>query len=222
MSSKHIRIGDHVFASKKLATEHIRAVLYSYQPGQTVSDEHAVFLADLLDHHPNRAAKIGVGVASFQVQRNVGSVGFWLTRTDGSRTDFSYISCLTPPSPVVEAKAGFRHEIREQIQEFRRRSFADGRSVRCPVTNDLVTSDRAHVDHDPTFDRLLVDFLSARFIDVSAVEVEPSRDGVTFTRLADRRLAEDWRAYHAHHARLRIVSIRANLSILRRRTPGGG
>src|SRR5687768_2379203 len=119
--SKSIVVGERRFSSKKLATEFVREILYRYDIGQRVSEGDAGFLADLLQLHPQAPQKIGCGVRYFTVEQNEGSRGFWLTRTDGSRTDWSFPSCLTPPTPESEARAGFRTAIRPQIAAFRAR-----------------------------------------------------------------------------------------------------
>jgi hypothetical protein len=214
---KQVRIGDVVFGSKSKAEEAIRKILYAYPVGATVKFEDAQFLADLLDLHPERDAKVGVGARSFQIEQNGPTRGFWLTRTDGSRTDFSFKSCLTPPTAESDARAGFRSEVRDQIAEFRALQFAGGREVRCPITGESVNSGTSHVDHVPPFEDLVRLFLSRAGLSLSAVGVEPTRDGETETRLADRGLGEAWAAFHRQHAGLRIVSVQANLSLLRRR-----
>jgi hypothetical protein len=217
---KQIVIGDQAFATKKAATEAIRAVLYAYESGATVSDEHDAFLRGLIALHPESESKVGAGVESFQVQDNayVNSRGFWLTRVDGTRTDFSFVSCLTPPSREAEAKKAFRTEVRRQLEAFRDRNYKPGQVLFCEVTGEPITRETAHVDHNPTFESLAAAFLAERGLSMSSVGVEPTRDGVMENRLADRALAEAWADYHKAHARLRIVSKKANLGLLRRKS----
>lgn len=216
--SKTIQIGTAVYRTKKAAGDAIRVILYAYAVGTTVTDEHAEFLANLLELHPERDDKVGVGIQSFQVEQNVGSRGFWITRKDRTRTDFSFLSCLTPPTAEAEARAGLRNEIRDQITAFRNMRFATCTTIPCEVSGEPVTSATAHVDHEPTFDELHRRFLADAGILLAGVSVEPTRDGETATRLADRALADAWSRFHRTHARLRIVSRRANLSLLRRRS----
>lgn len=214
-----LTIGAREFASKRAAADAIRTVLYAYKHGQTLTPEHAAFVGDVLERHPEREQKIGAGVASFQVQDNGGTMGFWLTRIDGSRTDFSFLSCLSAPSAAQKARAAFRREIRDQIVAFRAAAFDWQSLVPCAVSGELVSIGNAHVDHCPTFESLLRDFESLHLLTLDDVAVEPTRDGETDTRLADRDLAKRWADYHREHARLRIVSARANLSMLKRVKP---
>ena len=49
--------------------------------------------------HPEAGDKIGPGVDSFSVERapgrSFGTRCFWVTRSDGTRTEFSYLTCLS-------------------------------------------------------------------------------------------------------------------------------
>jgi hypothetical protein len=216
---KPIIIGDTAFPTKKAAGAAIREILYAYEIGQTVSLEHSAFLGDLLLLHPEVADKVGGGIASFQVRQNEGSRGFWLTRTDGSSTDFSFLSCLTPPLPESEARAAFRYEVQEQKFAFRDNAFSGTSWLNCPVSGIPVSATTCHVDHEIPFESLLTSFLNAVGVSLAEVKVEPTRDGDTNTRLADRILAKKWATYHRQHALLRIVSIKANLSVLRKSVP---
>jgi len=215
--SKPVLIGECRFASKKEAGDFIRSVLYQYDIGQRVSEDDAEFLADLLQLHPEAPQKVGCGVRFFTVEQNEGSRGFWLTRTDGSMTDWSFLSCLTPPTPETEARAGFRTAVRSQVSAFRDAlDTAPGRL--CPITNERLTEANVHIDHDPSFEDLLDSFLRERGLALGEVAVLPTTDGSTTTELANDDLRTEWQSFHHRNARLRAVSIQANLSILRRRS----
>jgi hypothetical protein len=215
---KPIHIGDTAYPTKKAAGDAVRQILYAYPIGATLSDDHAQFIADVLELHAERDQKIGVGIVSFQVEQNEGSRGFWLTRTDGTRTDFSFLSCLTPRTPEADARAAFRSEVRDQIAKFRADAFAGTILMACPITGELIRqASSAHVDHfNPTFDELLKSFIPNEAL--ASVQVIPTSDGETETRLADRVIATRWAEFHRMHAHLRIVSRRANLSLLRRKS----
>lgn len=215
--AKPINIGGMLYPTKKAAAEAIRVVLYAYPIGATVDAVHADFLARVLDHHPERDEKVGVGVASFQVEQNEGSRGFWLTRVDGSRTDWSFLSCLRPASHRDNALAGFREAIRDQIFEFKRRAFSATEELVCPVTGDRVRFDDCHVDHELPFLDIVDWYLRAIHADFGDIAVKPGVDGSTRTELADDDIRRGWQVVHAEMAKLRIVSKRANLSVLRRR-----
>lgn len=155
--SKPILVGECRFPSKKVATAFVREILYRYDIGQRVSERDAGFLADLLQLHPQAPQKIGCGVQHFTVEQNEGSRGFWLTRTDGSRTDWSFPACLKPPTPESEARAGFRTAIRPQVAAFRARFDAANTHAPqvCPITGELLTEANVHIDHETPFARCL-------------------------------------------------------------------
>lgn len=212
MSAKPVRINDKLFPTKAAAQNAIRSILYRYKPGETLNDADTYFMRGVLALHPHAALKIGCGVKSFSVEQYEWNCGFALTRTDGTKTDWSYVVCLTPPTRAKEATNGFRTEIREQIKDFRCDFFRTCLSPTCaitraPLVNDLST----HVDHDPPFEDLLASFLSQRSLQLENIEVNASQDNDLDTRLLDRQLAEEWQQYHRRHATLRVVSKKANL-----------
>lgn len=217
--SKPIVVGERRFPSKKLASAFVREILYRYDTGKRVSEGDSEFLADLLQLHPQAPQKIGCGVRYFTVEQNDGSRGFWLTRTDGSRTDWSFLACLTAPTPETEARAGFRTAVRAQVVAFRARFDAANEVAQqvCPITNEALTAANVHIDHEPPFADLLETFLQDVGLALGDVKVKPTVDGSTTTELADDGIRLRWEEFHQRTARLRAVSAQANLSILRRR-----
>jgi hypothetical protein len=217
------RIGDRSYSSKGEAKEAVRAILYAYPCGETLSDpEHARLIYDLLCMHPSAAQKIGAGVHHLSVEQNGpaignpgGSKGFWITRVDGSRTDFSYLVCLSPPKHEHKVLSALRSEIQEDITAFKRWFFGtQGEQVPCALTRELVTWDTCHVDHDnPSFDALVKDWMNVENLTWDLLRLVPQADGDTGgRRLQDPPAIESWVQYHRQYARLQIVSIRANLS----------
>jgi len=212
-----ITIGSTEFRTKKAAGDAIREILYSYRPGMTVNSENSGFLMDVLRCHPEAEAKIGAGVESFQVQRNYATVGFWITRIDGSRTDFSFIACLSPPTKRQNVMAALRAEIRDQIALFRRAAFGSESEIKCEVTGEPITESNSHADHIRPFIQLAEEFLDLEGLTVDEVGVIPTADGKLFNALSDRVLAVKWHSYHRMCAELRMVTAAANMGILRRK-----
>lgn len=215
---KPITVGTRSFASKKEATVATQRVLYSRPIGSHVFGDDLQFLLDLLQMHPEFEEKIGCGIKSIEVEQNGPTRGFWITRLDGSRTDWSFIACLTPPTAEKQALAAFRTAIRGQIQNFKDEFFAEREFDLCPITGEKVTRDNCHVDHAPPglFVDLVDHFVSCSGLKLAEVLVVPTTDGATETRLLDAQLDREWREYHAFNAKLRVVSRTANLSFLRR------
>jgi hypothetical protein len=110
---------------------------------------------------------------------------------------------------------GMRREISNQVYEFAEHAYSSGGPVRCAVTGNIVGRDEAHVDHSsPTFLELAEQFTVQQggWDRIAIVHADRSI-GV---QLSNADQAKAWRDYHRHSAKLRIVSIEANLSILRR------
>lgn len=198
------------FATKTALLAHCSAMLK--QPTLTLDDEQ--FLVALLEGHPESAQKIGVGVRRVFVNADgFGGRCFWLERVDGSCTDFSFRSCVTPPLHANEVRMALRQLVTDQIIEFRDATFVAS-SVACAITGELIASDAAHVDHRPPdhFIVLVERFLAVHGLTIDAVKVEPTKDGVTSRELTDPVLARAWCTFHREHAVLQIVGKRANLS----------
>jgi hypothetical protein len=209
-------LGGRTFATIGAAKLAVREILNSWPTGSPLTGEADVLVRDLLSRHPEAALKIGCGVESIGIRPVVeqyASRGFWITRTDGSGTDFSYLKCFSPPTRAAEAKEGFRTAVRPQIRDFRDLVFANGLVV-CPITGEVLTETTCQVDHEPplTFEALVKDFLGD--IDPAEVDVNPTEDGSTVTRIADPEIEKLWQNYHRTYAKLRVVSIEANLRII--------
>lgn len=208
---KSFTIGGLQFGSQKALREYCRALLYA----RTIEPEGQKFLLDLLQRHPEAEEKIGVGVSEFYVDGNEwGNRCFHVKRIDGSRSDFSFESCIKPPTPAQDAVKGFREAVKDQIFAFKDRSFAATAMVPCAITGSPVHEANAHVDHRPpeTFLALVNRFVTQEGIALADVRVNDTVDLSTVTQLADAALAARWQAFHAANAVLQITSARANLS----------
>ena len=95
--ARSIVIDTKTFAKAGDARIFFSEMLQGYSMGDRVSDEDASHLAALLRRHDEEADKIGTGIAHISVGPAPDYINqrcFWLTRTDGSRIDFSYQHCL--------------------------------------------------------------------------------------------------------------------------------
>jgi hypothetical protein len=139
----------------------VSTMLDRYQDGQRISDDDEVFLTDLLDLHPEAAAKIGCGVSQFTREPDGhGGRCFWLWRNDGSHSDWSTGKALKLTGPRNDLLNALRCEVEAQRNEFLRSQFAGGTTMVCAITADPLTPETAHVDHhDPTFGQIARDFL---------------------------------------------------------------
>jgi len=215
-------INGEVFTTKKSVEERVKYILYSYGKGGILNRQDAEFMLDLFTYHASYTQKVGVGIHHVSIRKNppYGTMGFWLTRTDGTETDISYLECLKGSSKRKEFERACRAAIHPYILDFKQNFFDDTPGVYyCPYTGEEIDYDTAHVDHrrPHTFRAILDSFVAYEGLDVDKVEVlGKGLDGVTGNTLADEELEQRWISYHNQRADLQIVSRTANLSLLKR------
>lgn len=93
--SQSVVFGELAFQTKGAARLFLKEMLNRYLPGDRVSSGDQEILRHALVRHPDAQAKIGVGIAAFEVHAaDYGTQCFWVRRTDGTLERFSYGSCL--------------------------------------------------------------------------------------------------------------------------------
>ena len=206
-----ICIGDHDFRSKQDARIYIRRILNSF-----LTEKHFPFLLALLQRHPESHQKIGPGVKYFYVGKSEhGSLCFWVKRVDGTKTDFSYLSCLSGKAVNVnkQVSQAFRLSVKDQLRRAKERFFQKyGEPVACEVSEVPLYRDTCHMDHiyPLTFEVLVRTFLAARNIKYSPLLIEAPRDGGSHYLLRNKDLASSFRRFHKVVAVIRIVSPEVN------------
>lgn len=182
---------------------------------------------DVLAQHP-RTEKVGCGAAMFFKVPNpkTGRPLVWFRRFDQSEDDLDYKRVVQhihrternrwlDYSPIYTA---FRQAVEPHIDEFRLASrviaFASGMAglFRCDTTGQWLDERDCQVDHSypTTFSILLAAFASYHNLDFLNIETESSFP-IPGRRLASFALCEKWIAFHRQHARLRMLSVKANL-----------
>lgn len=210
------------FATKAAAEKHCSTILNK----PSLSDEDSAFLSALIELHHERDQKIGVGIRRFFVGSDLrfGGRCFWIERIDGTRTDFSFKTCLKPPTHESDVRQALRFLITPQVMAFRDNAFFLASEVACAITGEMVTTDGAHIDHRPplTFLALIESFLKTMGLTYERIPVKPTADGDTATYLADDEIGRAWCEYHQANAVLQVVTTRANLSQGGRRDTSSG
>jgi hypothetical protein len=93
---KPVDLGTRSFETRTDARAFFREMLNRYKPGDRVSEEDAKDLAALLDRHPEREHKIGIGIDRFEVARGDYSTQcFRVIRVDQTWANFSYPACVS-------------------------------------------------------------------------------------------------------------------------------
>lgn len=213
------------------ALAHFKQMLARHSDNQIVESrsDHDDLVA-LLERYDavitDSPAKIGSGIEYFFRRRNVGegysTPGFWVHRTDGTDTDFSYISAVKgdPKSNAQEFYDACRGAIAGDLVSAKKRHFETygggaGR-VPCDLSGELISFAEAHLDHAyPTFGQLVVSFRAARGWQhgVPAGVLTPPADAQTTTSFLDASAAEAFRQFHRGAATLRVVSGARNLAM---------
>jgi hypothetical protein len=233
MTRKPIVLGNsREFRSQQAAEDHFRNILRLYPDGGLVNDPaHHSDLAALLERYDDMITsepepKIGPGIDHFERRLNVGpgyaTPSFWVARTDGSATDFSFYTAIRgePKPRAQEFSDACRAAVAGDLAEAKRRHFAlhadESGRVACELTGELISVEAAHLDHAyPTFGQIVVMFRAAQGWHEKIPDgvLTAPADRQTTTRFLDPALAEKFRQFHHRGALLRVVSKAANLSL---------
>ena len=217
-------IGNEFFKTKTAIRDRVRQILGSYSAGQALNPYDAAFALGLLQNHERAGDKIGCGVASIIVHNPPGYAGkcLWVVRHDGTTTDFSYEKCLRPATAHELFYATARASIEDQMQAFRdvyfQRYSNTQQRIWCPYITRWIEKSESHVDHvyPREFARLVRLFIRRYRLNIEAVELAGLEDGAIGRRFADTRIILNFKRHHYWHARLRVVSRQANLSLIPR------
>lgn len=208
-------------------TAAVRAVIDGQEWNAPFDAEAHSMMLELLEHHPHRAEKEGIGIAMFFKRPTAnGFPAVYLRRLDLSEDDFSWLKAIrwahkkdaSRSFLYEDVYAALRNEISDQIENYRsalrKIAIAAGRPgfFRSDLSGEWHIERHCHIDHvhPATFSVLVASFLSSHGIDIRSIETvsaypEPGR------KLVDRQLAARWFSFHLRHARLRVLSARENL-----------
>lgn len=198
------------FATKKNATEFFRSMLGRYLDGQEINQTDSRLLFELLQRHPEAHDKIGTsGVRRFYRDKTeVYTSCFFLERNDGSRTDFSVLTCISGKAPSVEQQfyQACRTSVAEDLAARKDELFlAAGGTLHCAKTGAPVTCGESEYRHTtPRFQEIVEMFIKKKGINIDVVEFSQGSDMQYLTSFTDPSLAESFKLFHARHAQLAI------------------
>ncbi len=217
-----IVIGTLQFNTQTKALAYFKTMLARYRAGDSISATDAAHLHNLIERHPQAPQKIGCGIAGFYVeQTDKGTCCFWLERIDGSRTDFSYISCVKakPKTLYQEFAEACREAVADDLKAAKKAFFdthgdETGR-VPCDITGGLLLPHESHLDHahPMTFEVIVRGFLAAERVTPSRSILSGSQDQQFATTFSDPDLVQRFRGFHHRVAQLRIIQSGLNLSL---------
>ncbi len=219
---KPIRIGDHDFLYKKDAISYYKAILNSYDFGESLSDEHFGDLLDLLcweeyDEASEYEAEEPIEdedlpyIADIKIAKvQYGVKCFEVVWSDLETQYISYLLLINKPkhSSLTNFKVACRSAIQEDIRLVKQRYFdlnsQEGR-VKCQETSKLSKWEDLVIDHRQpnTFSVIAERFIEVNNIDINSIEY--ITDDNNLLNFKDEQLIYAFKDYHKDKATLRIV-----------------
>lgn len=196
------------FLTQTKAKDYFKNMLNRYFDGQQIKQDDHILLYELLLMHPDAIDKIGNGVKRFFRAKSPDhpTSCFHLEREDGSKTDFSYIECISSAKPSLEQY--FYRACRQSITELltvEKNSLFDQGNVRCCKTNESVTKENSEYRHTrPKFLEIVRDFKVEINIPISKDMFFEDSDLQYSTRFADKRIELQFIEFHQKVANLDI------------------
>jgi len=195
---------------------YVQGILADLPQGVVIEEPQHSFLCQLVRRHSEAADKIGLGIKHFKVLTNTNYGGknrcFYLFRTDGTHTDFSYQKCIATPTPWQEYLDALRSTIMDQLVAEREKAFGAGEEILCPIKKIMVTRSVTYIDHTipDTFAALVERFNDEEWIHEETPPQTGGGDHSCGRRLVDKGLEERWKYYHKVNAKLRVISKEAH------------
>jgi len=187
-----LQIGSFPFPSKKAARDRIRKILWGSDWNKPLTGEDDALMRALLERHPYYDEKRGAGIAEFYISEKPPDTPgqptnpcFYLRRTDGSATDFSYLQCLNPPDHRSDVLCAMRYAIQPQVELIERDSGE-------------------HAHHVIPFLALAEAFIVAADLEWKDIGLIRGRDGCGSDQFADPALARRWSSFHGQLAVLKV------------------
>lgn len=222
MAGKPIVIGNKEFKYQKDALEFFKEILNSHRANKTIEGETHDLLLSLIERHPEAEQKIGIGIERFyKAPTEIGTNCFWIERTDGSKTDFSYYTAVKAKGKSLyqEFAEACRSSVNEDLKRtkeefFQKHGDKDGK-VECEVSGNKIGIYESHLDHKKplTFQVLVNTFIAANNITISREMLSTSKDAQFTTEFIDQEIKNKFKEYHHKMAQLRILNPKANLSL---------
>jgi hypothetical protein len=209
-------IGPHTFYSQRAVTEYMRALIARHPPDTWITDpDDYWFVHTILHCHPRADTKLGAGI--YAIKRggpHTFDPDLFIQRVDGSMTDISWTHCINTPSHRTRVLKALRFAVASQVIAYMQEWLP--KTPVCPLLGIALNPGNYAVDHIPpeTFESLVDRFLAFKSLSVSQIELTTG-DNQIGRELADQQLAQDFAQFHREHARLRIISEQANLTVVK-------
>ena len=215
-----IKAGGMNFSTKAKLRNKCKYILNSTINGEDLSEKDYSIIDDVFKMHTNYEHK--TKGLSYVIKTRPCSTNprkyseFYITRSDGSTTDFSYHKCLITPSNTTKVKKSLRSVVNSQVWGYKNQYFKDNQDskgyVICPVTKLKIRTRDSHIDHYPkTFNTIVEEWVKLECLDIKTIKVKPSGDNTQDELLEDDSLCDSFYRYHESVAEYRIVLDKVNL-----------
>jgi len=217
MAKKKYNIYNVSFSSKKSAEGKAREILYKDIIGTYLDKEDFNFMMACFEYfHVDWEQKKGQSGIKNIIRNNDNyrKPCFWIKRYDDSETDISFIiSSIEKKKLYREFSAAMREAVKDQIRDFKKKSFLNNEVLICPINKIEVTLNECHVDHhNPSFDDLVKQFIEINTIKLTNELFPPSEDGRMHYVITDDTITKKFYDFHLSNAILRITSANGNLT----------
>lgn len=203
------------FTSQDGVKQHAASIRQVYSQGTPISKPADIaFLTDLIEGHIERDDKVGPGIARFHwdIAPDHPSECFYLTRTDGSVTDFGVLGCLKGIGAIARInRQSLRMAIQADIDKFKQDRLGNAALFVSDYSGNSFPAAEAVADHVRTFDEIIEAFFCARRIDLSTALLTKSSDMSSNPVWRNPALVEEFIAFHRRYP-LRLVQWRENVS----------
>lgn len=205
------------FPLKKDKQHRIKTLLNSHALNTPLEGKDLNAAIAVLAGHPDLTQKVGVGIAAVDIRPALhGTRCFHVIRADGSSTDFSYLKCLSAPTPRQEVHSACRNALKADHDLVK--TYRLAASPFCELTGMPITAENSHVHHaPPMFDNIADSFAEQQGgHDVLAGRLERGDNVYGNNMNEDDRRA--WLTWHGQRAVLQLVhrSANAHIEIARR------
>lgn len=192
MVREKVYLAGREFSSLTAARAYAKSILDKHNSGDFLNEEENAFLkaAIALRGVEKLKEKIGSGIERIFIGYNgSGDKAFFIRRTDGSETDFSYIKCFTKQSVFADFSTACRNAIKE-----------DKAALKTGLGYDQYDVHHNCID----FKTIVQTFIEDKHIDITMVEFL-SGDRIEGRHFKDERLASAFREFHSRFASLEVL-----------------
>ena len=212
-----LKIGSWHFKTKSEAMKWFGFILNDSKVGSSCSGEKMADMIHLIKRHPDADRKIGCGIDRFEIRENPvfkNQKTFYLIRTDGTETDFSFRICVTGNRSTSWANFcnAARNSVSSQIIVFKTAAFLGVDQAVCQITGEEVNWNTCHIDHVIPFKDIVKKFVAENSIDIQIEHTTGSEDGSVIRVFSDNDMDTQWKLFHKKHAVLRVTTVKANLA----------